>query len=389
LFDVSTPRTLPKVDLPEYHSAGGDAKPENVNPEIKVKEADTITFEPISGIKAVRYWKSKAKRTVSGSSTRPKAAFIWMTNCESVSSWQELEDDEGFETLSAKMASGLIKVVQGQLAKEIQLIDDQLSKQGKYLNGRQIYWIICNHFKVCETQGTIIELKDLLALSLKGDNVRQFVNAWNATMNLLQNIPSDDVLECLFRAQLEKSVQLKEMLNLIDQDIVHRGAKKSYQTLMHAVQAHLNHRHMMKMRDDLDNVNTGAAGGKARGRGKGSRSQSAKPTKGDCTQFLNGGRCSKGSNCEFKHDFGKLKQLIQAGRDAEQIPNTNRRSQSSPPNNQRSGGSREGNKGGGKGNGKGKDKDGKIVQKKRGTSPSGKKDAKICHLLQNRQMCKW
>jgi len=76
----------------------------------------------------------------------------------------------------------------------------------------------------------------------------QFVNAWNATMNLLQNVPNDDALECLFRAQLEKSVQLKEMLNLIDQDIVHRGQKTSYQTLMHAVQAHLEHRHMMKMR---------------------------------------------------------------------------------------------------------------------------------------------
>ena len=62
--------------------------------------------------------------------------------------WQLLEDDEGFETLSANMASGLIQVVHGQLAKEIQLIDDQLSKHGKYLNGRQMYWIVCNHFKV-------------------------------------------------------------------------------------------------------------------------------------------------------------------------------------------------------------------------------------------------
>ena len=42
-----------------------------------------------------------------------------MTNCEQASSWQELEDDEGFETLSAKMAAGLIQVVQGQLTKDI------------------------------------------------------------------------------------------------------------------------------------------------------------------------------------------------------------------------------------------------------------------------------
>ena len=122
---------------------------------------------------------------------------------------------------------------------------------------------------------------DLYTLSLKGDNVRQFVNAWNATMNLLQTTPSEEVLECLFRAQLEKSAQLKDMLTLIDQDIVHRGAKKSYQVLMHSVQAHLNHRHMTKMRDELDNVNQGAAGSYSRkGGGKGGgRSQSAKPQK--------------------------------------------------------------------------------------------------------------
>ena len=165
------------------------------------------------------------------------------------------------------------------------------------------YWIVCNHFRICETQGVIIELKDVFVLTFKGGTVRQVVNEWNATMNLLQNVPSDEVLECVFRAQLEKSVQLKEMLALIDQDMVRRGQKKSYQTLMHAVQAHLEHRHMTKMRDDLDNTHTGAVGGKARGKGGGKRSQSAQPTKGDCNQFLNGGRCPKGSNCEFQHDY--------------------------------------------------------------------------------------
>jgi len=169
------------------------------------------------------------------------------------------------------------------------------------------------------------------------------------------------------------------MLTLIDQDIVHRGAKKSYQVLMHSVQAHLAHRHMTKMRDDLDNVNQGAAGTFRKGGGKGgNRSSSAKPQKGDCTHFL-GGRCTKGSSCEFKHDYNKLKQLIQAGRNAEQSPNKNNRSQSLPPNSQRSGGSRDNNnKGGNKGKGKGKGKDGKE-QRVRGTSPSGKKDAKMCH----------
>jgi len=57
-YDVGTPRTIPKVDLPETQNAGGDAKQEN-NTDTKVKEADTITFESIQGIRAIRYWKTK------------------------------------------------------------------------------------------------------------------------------------------------------------------------------------------------------------------------------------------------------------------------------------------------------------------------------------------
>ena len=59
MFEINTPRTVPKVSLPNIQVAGGDAKPEPVNPDQKVKEADVIVFEPIGNIKAVRYCKTK------------------------------------------------------------------------------------------------------------------------------------------------------------------------------------------------------------------------------------------------------------------------------------------------------------------------------------------
>jgi len=81
-FEINTPSTLPKVDLPDFQPLSGDAKLETVIPDQRIKEADPIAFEPNGTIKAVRYWKTKAERKVSGSSTRPRAAFVWMTNCE-------------------------------------------------------------------------------------------------------------------------------------------------------------------------------------------------------------------------------------------------------------------------------------------------------------------
>jgi len=67
-FEIDTPRTLPKVNLPDFRPAGGDAKLEPVSPDQKMKEADVIGFEPIGSIKAVRYWNQKPREKYRGQS---------------------------------------------------------------------------------------------------------------------------------------------------------------------------------------------------------------------------------------------------------------------------------------------------------------------------------
>ena len=49
------------------------------------------------------------------------------------------------------MAPGLLAIVTDQLAKALQLIGEQLAKEGECLNGRQIYLIVCNYFKMRNT----------------------------------------------------------------------------------------------------------------------------------------------------------------------------------------------------------------------------------------------
>ena len=66
---------------------------------------------------------------------------------EFVKSLEELEDDGKFPLLSAKAAVGFKKTVQGELLREIERMEEQLDKEGKQLNGRQLYWLILQELK--------------------------------------------------------------------------------------------------------------------------------------------------------------------------------------------------------------------------------------------------
>ena len=96
-----------------------------------------------------------------------------------------------------------------------------------------------NHFKISETEGTILEFEDLLHVELKGDNLMAFKNAWELVLAGLKTTPSEEIMESLVRRQLERSVQLRELMSLYNQDIVQRGDKRSYERLMKMWTAHL------------------------------------------------------------------------------------------------------------------------------------------------------
>ena len=72
-----------------------------------------------------------------------------------------------------------------------------------------------------------------MQLSLKGDNVRAFVNDWDYTLSGLKHVPSEDILESMFRKQTEGSHQMKETLALHNLGITQRGETASYQNLLH------------------------------------------------------------------------------------------------------------------------------------------------------------
>ena len=87
------------------------------------REAATIKFDSYPGRNQWKHWWELACSHVAGRSARPKLALKWMFAIEKAKSVEDLEDDEGFETLDAKLRDAWNAITKGILVKEIQLAD--------------------------------------------------------------------------------------------------------------------------------------------------------------------------------------------------------------------------------------------------------------------------
>ena len=184
------------------------------------------------------------------------------------------------------------------------------------LKGRQIAFMLYHSYRVSEVEGSLLEFEDLMNVTLKEDNVRGFINDWELCLSGLKTIPATDIMESLFRKQLDTSQQLRHTMELYTLDITQRGESRSYEQLMTRTKAHLDRRRLDKNRDDLSNKRSnqqswGAAAqerssSKGRGKGKRGRDRSSSPgpktQSGDCHQFMRKGNCGRGAKCPFNHD---------------------------------------------------------------------------------------
>ena len=78
-------------------------------------------------------------------------------------------------------------------------------RKSMFLTGRQVAWMICEHVKISDTDGAVLDIADLLKIELKGENVQTFDTKWDETINAMQKRPDEEPLENLYFKQLEKS----------------------------------------------------------------------------------------------------------------------------------------------------------------------------------------
>ena len=121
-----------------------------------------------------------------------------------------------------------------------------LKKHDRFLRGRQIADMIHEYFRATGAHEAVQGLSNMFTFSLQNDDVQDFDVRWDHAQLSVSEMPSDMILEGLYKSNLQNSVQLQTVLALYDQETT-RNKKPNYQQLKRAVKLHIDQ--MMRTRN--------------------------------------------------------------------------------------------------------------------------------------------
>ena len=153
-------------------------------------------------------WKIRFKTEVCTCSQFPTEAMQWIKEVELVDSVDELKSSSStrgismpnFEVLDARIASALNKIIHNShFKRRISLEEQKALKQDRFLRGRQIAYLICDHFRVIGSHDSVENYTDLFTIVLRNDDIQEFDSKCDGILLSMTKIPHDDILEGLYK----------------------------------------------------------------------------------------------------------------------------------------------------------------------------------------------
>ena len=120
-----------------------------------------------------------------------------------------------FEVLDAKTASALNRIIHNShFKRRISLEEQKAQKEDRFLRGRQIAYLIYDYFRVTGAHDSVENYADLFTISLRNDDIQEFDSKWDGILLSMSKIPSDDILEGLYKLRIRESEKLNTALEL-------------------------------------------------------------------------------------------------------------------------------------------------------------------------------
>ena len=168
-------------------------------------------------------WKIRFKTEVCTCSQFPTQAMHWIKEVELVDSVDELRPSSSirgnqmpnFEVLDARNASALNKIIHNShFKRRISLEEQKAQKQDSFLRGRQIAYLIYEHFRVTGAHDSVENYADLFTISLRNDDIQELDSKWDGILLSMTKIPRDDILEGLYKLRIRESEKLKTRIRI-------------------------------------------------------------------------------------------------------------------------------------------------------------------------------
>ena len=208
--------TMP-LELPQSYMVGQQRQ-----------QISDLQFDTLPDPQSFLVWKIRFKNQATTCTDFPSDALLWIKDVEMVDSFEELKSSRSvsgmnlhkFEMLDAKIASALDKIIQNsQFKKKVSLEEQKAQREDRFLRGRQIAFMIYDYFRVSGAHDLVLDYADLFSVTLHDDNIQEFDTTWDEVLLSMSKIPSDDILESLYKLRIRESVQLKTVLELYYMEI--------------------------------------------------------------------------------------------------------------------------------------------------------------------------
>ena len=185
-------------------------------------------------------WKIRFKTEVCTCSQFPTEAMQWIKEVEMVDSVDDFMSSSSikgikmpnFEVLDARIASALNRIIHNtQFRRRISLEEQKAQKQDRFLRGRQIAYLVYEHFRVTGANDSVENDADLSTIGLRNDDIQEFDTKWDEILLSMTKIPPDDILGGWYKLRIRESEKLKTVLELYDLEIHRKKLGPDYRVL--------------------------------------------------------------------------------------------------------------------------------------------------------------
>ena len=201
-----------------------------------------LHFDKFTATTTVACWKIRFKTEVCTCSQFPTEAMLWIKEVEMVESVDDLKSSRSIngtpgpdsELLDAGIASALNRTTQNTLVKKkkrVSLEEMKAHKEDRFLRGRQIAYLIYEYFRVTSANDSVENCADLFKVVPRNDDILDFDSKWDEILLSMTQIPSDDILESLYKLKIRDSEKLKTVLELYIMEIHQKKAGPDYHRL--------------------------------------------------------------------------------------------------------------------------------------------------------------
>ena len=177
------PSTMSSLTLVEF--------PHNSTVGQQRQQISELQFDKFLVPSSFLCWKIRFKNQVTACSDSPSAAMVWIKEVEMVDSLDELKSSRStagkqfpnFDMLDERIASVLNKIIENSHFKKKGSLEEQRAqKEGRFLRGRQIAFMIYDYFRVTGAHDTVLDYADIFSVTLRDDNVQDFDTRWDEVL---------------------------------------------------------------------------------------------------------------------------------------------------------------------------------------------------------------